>query len=72
MARRTVTIAAKKIGEKFEVASIVDGEFSRAWVDESLDTVILKGIGPWLNGPHEEGYSVSLNLILDDGKKTDS
>lgn len=59
-----ITVAAKRIDEKWEAALIIEGRFTRALVEKSLSDLVAKAVGPILSAPLAEGSEVAINIAI--------
>jgi hypothetical protein len=61
-----LTIAAKKVGDKWEGALVTDGKFQRALVSDKLDDVVLRGLASILISARPEGTDVLVEAIVEE------
>lgn len=60
-----LTLAAKRVGDKWEGALVVDNKFQRALVADKLDEVLLRGLAGTLAVNRPEGTDVVLELVVE-------
>jgi hypothetical protein len=61
-----LTVAAKKIGDKWEGALVSEGKFQRAIVtDDGLDEVVLRGLFALLSLNYPEGTNVVIEAVVE-------
>ncbi len=64
-----LTIAARKIDNKWEAALVSEGKFHRALLSEKLEDVVLRGLLAILETPHPEGTLVIVDVATEEEKK---
>lgn len=61
-----LTVAAKRIGDKWEGALVVDNKFQRALVSDTLDDVVLRGLAVLFTIPRPEGTDVVVEALVEE------
>lgn len=67
VANKQVTLAARKTGETWEAALVVDGKFMRAFMGspgESLSALAGIVLLSWLSPVHNQGTEVAVNISI--------
>lgn len=62
-------VAAKKVGDHWEAALVVNGQFARALVGANLDSLVGTSLlGMFIDRPEGAVVTVSVSTQFDDGK----
>lgn len=59
-----IQFAAKKVGDVFEVALIVDGKFQRATTGKTIMGTFDKLVGPVLTSATDNGSEVAITIAI--------
>lgn len=61
-------VAAKRIGDKWEGAVVVDNKFQRAIVTDKLEGIVLRGVASLLMNNYPEGTDVLVDVTVEEAK----
>lgn len=69
---KNIVVAARKRGDKWRGALIVDNEFQDALVEESLTDVVLGAIAGVLSAEYPEGQEFNISVNIRNSKEQQS